>query len=119
MNDTEYQVYLDKVTQYLESHEVRLLTEKEEEIVVAHLQVVASTFCHNHENKRNDADKYAGLGITQVLSIETALKVSELHEDFSNPTPEAYDRRVAEVLAVQNYLKSGKLTGYNIEIANE
>ena len=81
-----------------------MLTEKEEEIVVAHLTAAALTFCNKHSKARNDADTYKGLGITQVLSIETVRKVSELHEDFPTPTQEQVNQRVEEVLAVQNYL---------------
>lgn len=101
----EYAVYLDMVREYLEAAKKRLLTDEEEEIVVAHLKVVAATYCNNHSKERNDAVLYEGLGITQVLSIETAKKVSELHEDFPEPTQAEVDQRVAEVLAVQKYLQ--------------
>jgi len=128
MEDT-YQVYLDLVKDYLKTTGKRPLTEKEEEIVVAHLKVVSATYCLKHSIKRNDAgegssiaqelaeygktcartdaDVYKGLGITQVLSIETAKKVSEIHPDFPAPTQEQVDQRVAEVLAVQNFLYEG------------
>jgi len=101
----EYSVYLDNVREYLKAKKIRLLTEKEEEIVVDHLKVVAATYCSKYSKARNDANTYEGLGITQVLSIEAAKKVSELHEDIPEPTPAVVDQRVAEVLTVQNYLK--------------
>lgn len=107
MEDIAYQVYLDTVKEFLEVRKVRLLIEKEEEIVVAHLKVVSATYCLKHSSKRNDADVYEGLGITQVLAIETAKKVSEIHPDFPTATQEETDQRVAEVLAVRNYLSEG------------
>lgn len=97
--DVAYQVYLDKVKDHLKTNNKRLLTKQEEEIVVAHLTAVALTFC-------NDPKSGKGLGITQVLGIETAKKVSELHPDFPTPTKEQVDQRVEEVLAIQNYLKT-------------
>lgn len=103
MKDT-YQVYLDLVKDYLDAKGKRLLTKKEEEIVVAHLEVVSATYCLKHSKARNDADIYDGLGITQVLSIETAKKVCEIHSDYSTPTQEQVDQRVEEVLAIQNFL---------------
>lgn len=104
-SDIAYQVYLDMVREYLNATEKRLLTAEEEEIVIAHLKVVAATYCTKHMNLKNDADLHKGLGITQVLSIETARKVSELHEDFPEPSEAEVKQRVAEVLAVQNYLR--------------
>lgn len=117
MSDTTYQVYLDRVKEYLVAQGVRLLTEEEEAIVINHLEGVALAFKNDPKNsirvaqqgelvRIGSAGSEERLGITQVLSIETAKKVSEIHPDFANPTPEDYDRRVAEVLAVQNYLKS-------------
>jgi len=102
--DPAYQVYLDRVKDYLETNGKCLLTEQEEEVVVAHLNSVTATFCNKHSKQRNDAASYDGLGITQVLSIETAKKVSELHPDF--PMPTEVRQRVKEVLAVQNYLNT-------------
>lgn len=94
----EYQVYLDMVKEYLVGAKKRLLTEKEEEVVIAHLEAVALGFCNIGLTIHKE------LGITQVLAIETAKKVSEIHPDIPNPTPEQVDQRVAEVLAVQNFL---------------
>ena len=105
MEDVAYQLYLDIVKDYLVEHKVRLLTEKEEEIIVAHLKVAALTFCNERSIKKNDADTYNGLGITQVLSIETAKRASELHPDFPTPTEEQVNQRVEDVLRIQNYLR--------------
>ena len=114
MKNNEFQVYLDLVRDYLDTNKKRLLTEKEEEIVVAHLRVIALTYCNDPKTAIRGCsngnitrvDSKNELGITQVLSIETAKKVSEIHPDFPTPTQEQVDQRVAEVLAVQNYLKS-------------
>lgn len=114
--DTAYQVYLDMVKDYLQINGKRLLTEKEEEIVTAHLVSVAMTF--ENESEANERGAYpdiqgiarrgtvAGLNITQRLSVETARKVSEIHPDIPTPTPEMVEQRVAEVVAVQNFLQS-------------
>lgn len=105
MNDnSSYIVYLNMVEEYLKARKKRLLTENEEEIVVAHLKVVAATYCNNPREYGGKSSKNK-LGITQVLSIETAKKVSELHEDFPEPSPEEVAQRVAEVLLVQEYLR--------------
>ena len=112
-NDSAYREYLDRVRQHLEARGVRLLTEKEEAIVVNHLEGVVLAFANDPKNSIRavtvNGVKRVGvensLRITQVLGIETAKKVSEIHEEFSNLSPESYDRKVAEVLAVRNYLK--------------
>lgn len=93
--DTTYQVYIDLVNEYLKTNGKRLLTDKEEEIVIAHLEVVAIGYCNAG---------YKDLGITQLLSIETAKKVCEIHPDYHYPTQEQVEQREVEVLAIQNFL---------------
>jgi len=115
MSDTAYQVYLDRVRECLKSNKKRLLTEKEEAIVINHLEGVALAFENDPENSIREARQggvarvgscggQKKLSITQILGIETAKKVSEIHPDFDVPTEEQVNRRVEEVLAVQNYL---------------
>ena len=95
--DAPYQVYLDKVRSYLKFNKKRLLTKQEEKIVIVHLKVAALAYC-------NEPDAYDGLDITQILCIETARKVSELHPDMETPTEEEVDQKAAEALTVQNFL---------------
>ena len=116
--DTAYQIYLDIVRNYLKFNKKRLLTKQEEEIVIDHLYMTTLTFCSKHNNKRNDA-AHKGLSITQVLSMETAKKVCEIHPDILILTQEQVDQGAEGVLVIQNFLYDEIQTREKREERNE
>lgn len=87
--DIAYQVYLDRINNWLDRNKKRLLTEPEEKTVIAHLKSVTKTFSLMRPCR--------DLGIKQVLAMESAKKVCEMHPDLSTPTEEEVIQKMAEV----------------------
>lgn len=108
MND--YQIYLDYVKTYLTARKKRLLTPKEEEVVIAHLEAKALFFCLKYSKARDEGDAYEGLGMTETLAVETAVIVSKIHPDFPSLTPAQFEQKTKEVLAIRNFLKTDELS---------